>query len=189
MNYPPVLTKADFVRRYKTGEFGNTSRTWDTCDALLAYGRKFDPTTPVPGLFHLRNRIAGGSTYYNLHWSGCVAKWCDQENSKDWYASEMAPHDHNLIQGELYRSERGVELFYSTKVGLPMRDALLCQPSQIHGIMVLMLLKHYMDNNSYEWTMELLDRYPDHTVEFSTFSKEWGTVPGYNTVYWEVRLY
>ena len=57
------------------------------------------------------------------------------------------------------------------------------------GIMALALLRRYLCPNSYDWMMTLLDRYPDHIVEFNTYSVNWGVLPGFNTAFWEVRLY
>lgn len=45
------------------------------------------------------------------------------------------------------------------------------------------------DAASYEDVRELLKLYPNHVVEFSCCDRSVGSVPGRNTVIWEVRLY
>lgn len=190
-NPPPVLSKRDFVERYRRGEFGNASPTWNTVDdfLLIVQGHKgFIPSYEWPERFHLRNRNAGGVTYYNLYWSELIARWCEQEDKEDWYASAMAPHDRGTIQGEVMRTTQGLYLYYAS-AKKPMREALAEEGKEATGIIAVSLLREYLCPNSYEWLNVLLDRYPDHIVEFSSFEVEWGTLPGFNSVFWEVRKY
>lgn len=196
VEYPPVLSKSDFVRRYQAGEFGNASPTWNDCDSFLAWGQREFGTGPSRGLYHLRNRTAGGATFYNLHWSECVARWLERPDRENWYVSAMAPTESTIIQGEVVQrcfvgdgSGAGLSLLYS-RVRKPMRDALAEDSQTINGIAVNYVLEGAMDSNSYEWLQTLLLRYPGHVVEFSTYSTQWGTLyPLFNTVFWEVRLY
>lgn len=189
MKYPPVLTKADFVRRYQLGEFGNRSPTWDNCDSFIQWGcRNFKPHERIPHLFHLRNRVAGGPTYYNLEWSATIAKWSELPDRKSWYVSMMAPTEQTLIQGEVQIGYGGLDLYFS-RVRLPMRDALRAESRSISGLAALLTLNHYLCPNSRDWLYVLLERYPGHVVEFSSYQSNWGTLPNFNTVFWEVRLY
>lgn len=186
--YPPVLSKRDFVRRYGKGEFGNASPTWYDLDSFIGYAGIAFGNGPSFGSYHLRNRVAGGSTYYNLSWSATVARWSGQKDKRQWYVSEMAPTEETLIQGEVLETERGLTLLYST-VAKPMREALAESSQSVSGILAVSLLRSFLCPNSYDWLMILLERYPFHVVEFSTYSTEWGTLPNFNTVYWEVRQY
>lgn len=178
--YSPVLTKTDFVRRYAAGEFGNCSPTWQTVESFVGLRGK--------GLYHLRNREAGGQTFYNLGYYTCCQMWTDMPDWKRWYVSEMAPTERTTLQGEVQQTERGLSLYY-TQVPKPMRDALKEDAHQVWGIITVTLLRQHLNSVSYDWLQVLLDRYPGHVVEFSAFSQEWGTIPGYNTTFWEVRLY
>src|SRR4029079_14257562 len=70
----PVLTKGDFVQRYKQGEFGNASPTWNTFDEYLAAN--------YSGQLHIRNRVAGGPSWYNVpsdRVRHCLRKLCKQK--------------------------------------------------------------------------------------------------------------
>ena len=191
-NPPPVLNKADFVRRYRAGEFGNASQTWDTTDEFFDWGYGYNSTRSRADRFHLRNRVAGGETHYNLTYATAIIKWLYQRDPSQWYVSMMAPHEHNLIQGEVEQADinlgrHGLDLTYTMAPG-PMRDALKAQCKHAYGIIASQLLRAHMDDESWEWLNILLERYPGHVVEFSTFGVRWGTLM-LNSVFWEVRQY
>lgn len=183
----PVLYKADFVRRYAAGEFGNHSPTWDSIAEFVAAGRHCDSR-----LYHLRNRVAGATTWYNLtglsvpyYWNRAVQLG---HRPSRLYISEMAPTAATLLQGEVQRGIWGLDLYYTT-VRKPMRDALREWARQARGIIALAILQRFLDPSSYAWLEHLLDTYPGHAIEFSTYDCCWGTVSGRNTVWWEVRRY
>lgn len=193
---PPVLDKKDFVRRYKTGEFGNASPTWSNLEELLKtpHWRSYGP-------FHIRNRIAQGKSWYDqsadmmeLSWE-IASRRIEVGGAHNLYISSMAPHWHNLIQGEVtqtpwdYNYVDHLFLRYSDLPDLPMRDAFEREQKYISGLGALSLLKSTLCPNSWDWLNQLLDNYPGHIIEFSTFSVDWGTVPGFNTVFWEIRAY
>lgn len=187
MNRPPVLDKKDFVRRYAAGEFGNAAPTWNGfLDWSLANASK-----PRETFYHIRNRIKGGKTWYNVSDSDVARLWVDAVESEgigNLYISEMAPTERTLIQGEVMLGVHGLRLFYS-RVKKPMREALHGSAEEVEGLVASNLLKRYLCPKSWEWLNYLLEAYPDHVIEFSTYSKSWGTLPGYNTVFWEVRNY
>ena len=178
------------MRRYQKGEFGNRAPTWNSVDEWITDPAGHGSTGwNGPRLFHLRNRVAGGETYYDL----TVNSLIDQLGSlrspiENFYVSEMAPTELTLIQGEVCRTFDGLYLTYST-VRRPMREALNQRLETASGLRAKILLESYMDANSFDWTMELLDNYDGHVVEFSTYSCEWGTLPYYNSVFWECRAY
>lgn len=181
----PVLSKKDFVERYIQGEFGNHSPTWRSAV-------EFKQESDSLGLYHIRNRVAGGKTWYNLTKNYCLIVWrrllIHGYRLGDLYISQMAPTSSTLFQGEVARGIYGLDLIYSTQT-LPMREALRIDSNYATGIRSLILLRHYLCQRSYDWLMYLLDTYEDHVVEFSVYAQDWGTVPGYNTVFWEVRKY
>lgn len=137
------------------------------------------------GTYHLRNRIAGGPTYYSLSPQELLAV-AEEVGSGGYYVSEMAPHEVTLLQGEVMRGPRGLELLWTTDPQ-PMRDALRASSQVSYGLVVRQLLEA-MDAVSREWLDYLLDAYDGHVVEFSTFGRRCGIL-GWNTLIWEVRLY
>lgn len=197
----PVLHKKDFVERYKRGEFGNASPTWhsieewlDWVDSLPNPLALLGCSMPLSSLgnFHIRNRIAQGVTWYNVPADQLDIVWdiaMHRVGAENLYISAMAPHDKNLIQGEVWQNTEHLWLTYSTMVGNPMRDVLREEPRHATGLNAARILRHYLCPNSWEWLNQLLDNYPSHVIEFSTFSVEWGTIPHYNTVWWEIRNY
>ena len=180
--YKAVQTKIDFVRRYEGREFGNMSPTWGSLNEFLR--------SDYRGLVHIRNRVAGGLTWYNVRPCEIVDKWYQAvglTTSPDLlYISAMCPTAKTVFQGEVQQSTEHLDLLYTT-VAKPMREALAEYSRAISGIIAVAHLRHYLCANSYDWLMILLERYPHHVIEFSAFSVNWGTIPGYNTVFWEVR--
>lgn len=181
----PVLSKTSFVGRYKAGEFGNASPTWDSFfdwhNEHLG-GNKLEQ-------FHIRNRIAGAQTWYNVSKAQMAEAWNEATElyePNQLYISAMAPL--HLLNGELIRDHTGLRLFYST-VRKPMRDSLKEGGREATGLAAKLIIEQFMNVDSYEWAMALLDRYPDHVVEFTVVDRCWGTVPGFNTLFWEVRKY
>lgn len=185
--YKPVLTKRDFVERYIAGEFGNRAPTWGTISEFLQSG--YDS-----GLIHIRNRIAGGETYYNVEPRQVPGKWerimRRGGRPEDFYLSAMCPTEKTILQGEVQQGINGLELYYTT-IPKPMREALAERSRQVYGIIATSMLEPFvfLDANSREWLNVLLDRYPEHVIEFSTFHTKWGTLDNFNTVFWEVRNY
>jgi hypothetical protein len=177
-----VNSKPDFARRYKAGEFGNGSPTWDTAQEFRRSGYR--------GIVHLRNRVAGGETYYNKSPEELLFIWGAVRDPAAWYCSAMAPHtEYGTWQGELVETAQGLELCW-TSAKQPMRQAMAHYQGTDYGLPVVMALRRWMCPNSLEWTYELLRRYPGHVIEFSCFSRPWGTLyPKFNTVFWEVRKY
>lgn len=183
--FPSVKTKQEFVRRFQNGEFGNRGPTWDSLAEFMEANYR--------GLVHIRNRVAGGPTWYNVlaedvHRETFQICSLGEATRENLYYAAMAPTDKTLIQGEVQMGSHGLELFYST-VKKPMRDALAERAHTADGITAVSLLRKYLDDRSYEWLHTLLERYSGHVVEFSTYSRKWGTLPHFNTVIWEVRLY
>lgn len=185
---PPVLTKKDFVERYACGEFGNASPTWQTFeewyDSTFPSWYRYRPNE----LFHLRNRIAGGETIYDSKWGQLYEEWAKRHFSRNWYCSAMCPHQHNVLQGNVLLTPQGLYLNYTRAPG-PYREAFSVESKHATGIMAVCLLRQALNPVSYDWLQVLLERYPDHVVEFTALSVEWGTLPGYNTLFWEVRNY
>lgn len=181
----PVLSKKDFVRRYSLGEFGNRSPTWDE-----------PPQERRDGLFHIRNRVAGGATYYDLSWDDLLDNWhrlAVTEDMSQWYVSQMCPTEHTILQGEVAPrplvAAQDLWILTYTTVRKPMRQALADCTLHASGLAVRDMLQRTMNEYSFDWLCELALRYPFHVIEFTVLDIEWGTVPLHNTLFWEVRKY
>ena len=187
----PVLSKSDFVLRYGAGEFGNASPTWRDLEAW-----EVDNKELTNDLYHIRNRIAGAETWYNVPATAVRSTWYEaiqDYRPNDLYISAMCPTHKTLINAEVMQAfpgsgAYGLQLYYST-VKKPMRDSLKEGGQQVAGLRAAMILRHYLDANSHDWLMFLLDAYPAHVIEFTTLSTKWGTLPNFNTIFWECRAY
>lgn len=182
--YPTVRSKWDFVKRYKAGEFGNASPTWNSAAECLKSNYR--------GLVHIRNTQIGGATFYNVKVEDLEAKMKEVTalgyNAIDLYISAMAPSERTTMQGEIMRGATGPRLYYN-KQPVPMRTGFETERLYAGGVTSTELMRHYMNPKSYDWLQVLFDRYPGHVIEFSCYEVEWGTLPGYNTCFWEVRSY
>jgi hypothetical protein len=92
------------------------------------------------------------------------------------------------LNGETVRTADGLALYYSTDNAL-MRDALRSSGAQVFGLKAKMILEQYLTPADYEDLMDILDRFPDHAVEFSVLDRCVGFLPHRRTIIWEVRLY
>lgn len=194
MNFPPVLTKTDFVRRFEEGEFGNRSPTWKSLrDFYVALEEGVGETVDLRGTYHLRNRIKGGKSWYDLkpfevlEMARKVVNW-QEATEESLYVAEMCPTSKTILVGEVFRGVGGLNLSYRTEA-VTMRQAQAMGFKFSKGYVAKVILQHKMDNDSYEWLEYLLDTYEDHVVEFTTLSTCWGVVPRCNTLFWEVRKY
>lgn len=190
MKFEPVNTKLDFVKRYQQGEFGNRAPTWNGISEFL----RGDPPYKSSDLIHLRNRKAGGPTWYDVKAEDVEEVYMQIVNTKlaepqDIYLSAMAPTPDTLFQGEIFLRDDGILNLFASTVAKPMRESLKEGGKSYEGIIAWLLLKHFLCPNSQEWILELLRRYPGHVIEFSTYAKRWGTLSNFNTVFWEVRNY
>jgi hypothetical protein len=122
------------------------------------------------------------------------------ETARQWTAagrkfimdSATYPADDSMItlQGEVCRTYRGLEGTMGYCSGYSMRAAMaagLLQPRS--GSEVLALLDRWMDPSSQDDLRDLLDLYPEATVEFTCFTIDTGVIPGRNTLFWECRSY
>lgn len=189
-----LSTKAEMMEEYRAGRFGNTLRAWPSLDAYEA-----DPTANGVELV-LRYQGRPGRQY--PHYGESIPPTMAREVAAEWvrlgarpeliHVNEGAKEQYLTIQGEVMRSERHIDLRYST-VRKPMRLALAEREEHTYGLRAVSLLRQYMDPQSFEELWELLDSYDDPAVspvvEFSTWSIDQGTCTRRNTAFWEVRHY
>jgi hypothetical protein len=105
-----------------------------------------------------------------------------------YYFNESMPDDLLLIQGNIYLTDAGLKLTYSTVPGLRHREA-VTEPHGRYadGLLAWSLLKVNMEGNDWD---DLLERYQDAwVIEFSTYRTFVGILEHRRTVWWEVRAY
>lgn len=187
----PVLSKTDFARRYIQGEFGNASPSWQDREVFAeeTAGDYFLKDGTI-NLYSLRSSKSSDKTLYNADRLKVLIAWkqLERKGITGWYASRMAPTKETVFNAELYVCpEKGLRLFYATGPHT-MKEGLKLNGRELTGLSAKLFLQVKMPHRDYEWLMYLLEEgYPDHVIEFTTYSRTFGTVPGFKTVYWEVR--
>lgn len=181
----PVLNKNDYYKRYIAGEFGNRLKIWRTYWEWRQsqFLKKIGIRNTEPGSRFCRYdipRVDVEKVVEEFLQQGCKAETMT--------FNEAAPDQDLILQGEFVRMPTGLELMYS-RVQKQMRLAFLDKTEYATGNHAIQILKHVMDPNSWEWCEYLLEAYPDHVVEFSVYQRYLGSIPGRNTLIWEVRAY
>lgn len=99
-------------------------------------------------------------------------------------------NDSVTMQGELSRWPTGWRLEAVVGKDAPgiLRYA-MAKASVYSGLVARHILECHLWPSSYEDLLALFELYPDSVVELSACSFEVGTVPGRNTIIWEVRNY
>ncbi len=175
-----IRTKQEFYRLWSAGVLGNKLRTWTNLQEALDAGLQ---------RYALRESGKAGGGLHTFHDRYALPSWAKKwtDEGRKFFIAETAEDEYQTLQGEICRTFRGWEgTIGSTK--LPMREAMtrgLLTPRS--GAEVRYLLRLSMDASSLDDLDDLLDLYPDSTIEFTTFSKDVGLIPNRNTLIWEVR--
>jgi hypothetical protein len=181
----PIINKRAMYEAYGMGLFGNKLRTWNSYTECMEdeYRGEVGFRYAIPGSPFFRYQLKQDELLDSMN--EVINQGAKVEHIK---IGESLDDSKTTIQGELYLSEKGLYLFYDTAPNTKMRDAMKQAVSAI-GLKAKMILQHYMSPASYDDVMDLLRRYPDHIVEFTTCSVNIGSCKGRNTVIWEVRKY
>ncbi|MEK7187328.1 MAG: hypothetical protein AAB691_00590 [Patescibacteria group bacterium] len=183
-----IKSKKVFYELWNTGILGNKSRTWDSLKEAKA--STFAGTVAI----RYRGNRWGGPLIINLNIHQ-LENELDKLTKQGWqkedfnFSEQLSPDRITyLINGEVMRGSRGLELFYATENKL-MREALGSSGRNVYGMQALEVLHLFLWPPDIESLMELLDIYPDHVVEFSGFDRKVGVLPNRRMIVWEVRLY
>jgi hypothetical protein len=179
-----ITTKDEMYRRMQAGEFGNRPRMWNSLAELYASGYQ--------GLVSLRcRRISDPYRRYHVPLAEIESLLRAERPDKidaGLVFSEAPDDTQRTIQGELQELPGGLALTYSL-VRAPMRDAFDVDRRHAQGLTAKLLLSHYLYPPDLEHLYQLLERWPDHVIEFSAFRIPIGVEPGSRMFVWEVRAY
>lgn len=186
-----ILTKAESIRRFLAGEFGNRTLVYRASDHV-SYKELLEVDLFGVRLARRYPQIAFDDSWFpNLRQSAMFDWVIDLEAAgvapRDIIVAEMAPTHRVTLNAEVMRSERHIDMRYST-VKLPLRESLSAGERCVSGLQAKMLLEWHLDAASQENLWALLDRYPDSVVELSAYDVGCGVL-GWNTLFWEVRNY
>jgi len=198
--YYPIDSKEKFYNLYEKGIFGNKLRSWKTLDE---FKNKFEihkmNQSVLPKSVSLRSmqQNTGLYTKYNVKVNNIeknIEELISLGSKREWIRiNESAPDEFLLIQGEFGHFEYNgnkkpeYELTYNTRKG-KMRDCMIYAKT-VKGIQARQIMEQYLNIWSFTDIMELIDLYPNHVIEFSTYKYNLGTCPNRNTIIWEVRQY
>jgi hypothetical protein len=184
-----IRNKPEYYKLAETYKFGNRFRTWDGIDEWKCSGYngpiRFRSKVPGSKVFTTHAPFVGRSNvvraYQNLLKNG--------SHAGDIIFCEPAPEQYLTFQGEVCELPgQGLYLRWSTELDLTNREA-MSRPTGNHvGLAARILLREYLDPPDHDDLWEILDTWPEHVVEFSTYSIKVG-VFGRRTVIWEVRKY
>jgi len=184
-NLLAVATKAQMYEAYAAGTFGNRPVYFPTVDSYLQ--------SDFAGFVGIRNRVPGSpfcdcrphcreaTIEKLLRWNRVGLDWSTVT------LSEAAPHETQTINAEVMRDHTGLQVHWSN-VRKVMREALAECAWLWCGLRAAELLRHHLDAPSHDNLMDLLDRYPDHVIELTVFTRSVGVL-GWNTIFWAVRWY
>ncbi len=178
-----ISSKAEFFRLWKAGVLGNRPNLWDDPWDALGSG--------APEIGFRQIGKAGGGAWEKVPRSQVLrtaATW--RELGRKFVMDDGAPDWCRTLQGELCRTFRGLEGYLDTVGKLPMRPAMAAgHMLPRSGAAILALLDRYMDASSRDDLEQILELFPDATVEFSCFGVDVGVFPNRNTLFWEIRDY
>ena len=183
-----ILNKRQSTDGYKNGLFGNHLRQWD---------KPKDVPLDVPEvMIRWRGKGSGGPAVPTTRakliddWIVVALQYGLQGNDDALYVSERCP-DHKLtFQGEFMDAPEFGGYYGHFSREKTYQRAALKLPTAFHevGHRAKLLCRSYMDHDSYDNLLTLLDTYPMHVVEFSCFSVRLGSLRR-NTIFWEVRKF
>lgn len=182
-----ILSKRESTDGYRNGRFGNHLRQWEDPGHALGQCGDF---SEVGFMIRYRGKGSQGpavscaSVTLWQEWNYLLAQ---KYAAQDLYISERCPDDRLIFQGEICEAPHvgGYSLHWSQRQDV-QRRALAFDGHHKQGPGAKLLCKQFLDEDSYTDLLTLLDLYPLHTVEFSTFAVRLGNLRR-NTIFWEVR--
>lgn len=185
---PALKTKAEMFGFYERGWFGNRALTWPSKEKMV--------DSNYQGQIGLRYKDPrGGGSYFRTEMTleeaeFQYAEWLKEGAKPEYFLwCESIPTNRLLLQGEIQRGLSIYDFTYTTEKGVPNRPSLWKNKQYATGLKAILLCQHFMWPKSYDNLQELFELYPNAVIEFSCVDFECGSIPGHNTIFWEVRHY
>jgi hypothetical protein len=172
-----IPNKATYYRLWRAGVLGNRPKTWATADDLRASGY----AQPIV----MRSTQVGWKTLYGISVEEALRLAPGVQGAT---FNELLPDAEIVLQGEVMRTWRGLELTYSF-APYPMKIALAKAPCYAVGLVAKLLLDTWLWPASRDDVDAFLDLYDGHAIEFTAYGIAVGDQPHRNTLIWEVRRY
>ena len=178
-----VTCKAQFFKLWKDGVLGNRTNLWDNAEEAYQSG--------IPEIGFREIGKSGGGAWCKVPRDQVFATVLDwKTKGRKFIMDDGCPEDKRTFQGEVCRAIRGLEGFLDTTAKLPMRQAIAAGHMKSYGYcMTKVLLDKFLDPSSRDDLDMLLELFPGHTIELTSFSVDVGVFPNRNSIFWETRLY
>lgn len=188
-----ICSKLENYRLCHAGAYGNRLRQWDSIEAWKASGYG------EPVCMRTALHAGGGPKRFFVRpeeVESLAALWkIEHKVPRDRIRlSEMAD-GVRVLQGQYFNGVVEIDgevrngVFKLTFASGPIPIALQAHQKTVYGLTATLLIQHFMTPSSFSDFQELLDRYPDHVLEFSVWESCIGDTPGRNAVVWEIRKY
>lgn len=182
-----ITSKKMFFDLWEKGVLGNRTQLWK--DPIECFTDCTLANIKTVGFRELGKTGGGAWERVPLNKVLITArKWKDA--GRIFRMDDGCPDEKRTIQGEICRTEFGLYGFLDTKSILPMRPAIAaghmrsCSYATCNA-----LLDRYMDASSRDDLEMLLELYPGHVIEFTSFTVDVGVFPNRNTLFWETRFF
>ena len=180
-----IKSKQAFYNLYRFGLLGNRALAWDSYEELLKSNWRGDVC--IRG-----ENIPREEVRFDIPFERVLDEIKKIEEKgfsrKILRFNQSMPNEHLVLQGEVMDYIGGWELTYTT-IKKPMLQGLKEETKIARGLAAKIIIKTCMDSSSFEDLNALIEIYPNAVIEFSTYEKNVGDIPGRNTVFWEVRNY
>lgn len=189
-----IRTKAQMYAMLNAGSLGNTVPQFFSVASWEA-----SPDYPAFALWGIRSSIAGADKRCRLNVpTGQVAPLFNE-----WFPSgggNISPmiDMYAILRGEvidtIHAPRPGLNLFYVPPEAPidqadPWRGSFRNHGKQAAGAAARLVLEQYLWPSDLDDLYALVERYPEHTIEFSACWRKIGVMPNRRMCVWEVRKY
>ena len=183
-----IANKNENLIAMSHGLFGNGCKHWNSLEEVLA-----DKSYSYDTITMRYKSHGGGFCQYFVPIKDCpklITEWESKGAKKEliYFNADDLNESCILLQGEVCELDWELHLRFS-QVKEPMRIAFSKQVENIKGLAAKMLLQQHLYPNSFTDVMALLELYPNHVIEFTTYDYQVGDNERRNTIIWEVRNY
>lgn len=182
-----ITDKDTMYSLLRSGRLGNTLHSDRTLAGLRAkcsglVGLRYSGTTSGKRWFQLGLRT-------DAEVNACVDRWVAEGAQRELVVfSQQAPDC--TFNAELTGTAARPYVRYHADPRMACRDAMLDYgAADLRGVLALAFLRRALTAPSFEDVLDLLDAWPDHVIELTTFNQCVGWARGRNHVVWEVRHY
>lgn len=180
-----ILSKHCYYKLSESGILGNTPKSWRNLQELKQSGfhGKVHIRYMVPQSLFIKENVQEKDlekAVKDLEKLGADRRYMKFSESLD---------DNDIVlSGIISRSEEYYDLYFThEKISLRKAEGVKGLMQFATGLFAHGMLRAFLCWSSYEDLQSIFDLFPDSIVEFTVYKRDVGTLPGRNTIFWEVR--